>query len=82
MPIENNAEDSDDDPDRVLSTPKPLAASHRKDVTLSGKTYPPDIWFLLAPYIPPEDLLKFALICKDAYKVLLSTQFWKQLCKR
>ena len=47
-----------------------------------GIKYPADIWFLIAKYIPPEGLCKFALICRDAYRVLLSVQFWKELNKR
>lgn len=81
VPDENTADDSDD-PEEALPGPIPTIALNRKDRTPVGTTYPPDIWFLIAPYIPPEDLLRFALICKDAYKVLLSIQFWKQLCQR
>jgi len=48
----------------------------------TGIRYPPDIWFLIAKYIPPECLCTFSLICKDAYKVCLSVHFWKDLLKQ
>lgn len=50
--------------------------------TSFGTVYPSDVWFYIARYIPPEDLSRFALICKDAYRVMLSVQYWKELCKR
>lgn len=53
-----------------------------KDKSAVGVMYPPDIWFLIAKYIPPEELYRFSLICKDAYRVILSVHFWKQICKR
>lgn len=47
-----------------------------------GVVYPSDVWFLIAKYIPPEDFSRFSLICKDASRVILSVQFWKQICQR
>lgn len=48
----------------------------------SGIRYPPDVWFLIARYVRNEDLLRFALICRDTRNVLLSMHFWKQLYER
>ena len=47
----------------------------------SGIVYPPDVWYLIAQYVPVEDLCRFALICKDSSRVLQSVLFWKKLYK-
>lgn len=83
---------SEEDPvdDELLEeTNKPSLMSHspknkriEKPKEEYGALYPSDLWFLIARYIPPEDLARFALICKDAYRVVLSAHFWMQLCKR
>lgn len=54
----------------------------KEETVSSGVVYPQDVWFLVAKYIPPEDLGRFALICKDASRVLYSVRFWKQLFHR
>lgn len=78
----------DSDSDEVaLSTPMSLSLKNKKapkqeKKSAHGTVYPSDVWFHIAKYIAPEDLSRFALICKDAYRVILSVQFWKQLCQR
>ncbi|XP_043926140.1 transmembrane protein 183A isoform X2 [Protopterus annectens] len=47
-----------------------------------GDEYPVDIWLLLASYIRPEDVGKFALICKNAWIVSCTAAFWSRLYKR
>ncbi|MGH0187409.1 UNVERIFIED_CONTAM: hypothetical protein FKN15_025055 [Acipenser sinensis] len=47
-----------------------------------GAEYPVDIWLLLASYIRPEDICKFALICKNAWAVSCTAAFWSRLYKR
>ncbi len=79
---------SHSDSDEKVSKSAPMSHSPRskktklKDKLTGGIVYPSDLWFLIATYIPPEDLSRFALICKDAYRVILSVHFWKQLCAR
>uniref|UniRef100_A0A3P9J660 Transmembrane protein 183B n=1 Tax=Oryzias latipes TaxID=8090 RepID=A0A3P9J660_ORYLA len=47
-----------------------------------GGDYPVDIWLLLASYIRPEDVCKFALICKNAWIVTCTAAFWTRLYRR
>ncbi|RVE72585.1 hypothetical protein OJAV_G00040660 [Oryzias javanicus] len=47
-----------------------------------GEDYPVDIWLLLASYIRPEDVCKFALICKNAWTVTCTAAFWTRLYRR
>lgn len=64
--------------------------SHRKKKTVtlevvnneSGIDYPIDIWFLISEYILPEDVGKFAAICKTSLAVVSSAKFWFNLYKR
>lgn len=46
------------------------------------RDYPLDIWFLISEYIRPEDVGRFAGICKTSYAVVQSAKFWFYLYKR
>lgn len=50
--------------------------------TDEGKTYPLDIWFLISEYIRPEDVGRFAGICKTSFAVICTAKFWFGLYKR
>lgn len=47
-----------------------------------GDEYPIDIWLVLSAYIRPEDVCKFALICKNAWTVTCTAAFWTRLYRR
>ncbi|KAJ8360496.1 hypothetical protein SKAU_G00170210 [Synaphobranchus kaupii] len=47
-----------------------------------GEEYPVDIWLMLASYIRPEDICRFALICKNAWTVTCTAAFWTRLYRR
>ncbi|XP_044035229.1 transmembrane protein 183A isoform X3 [Siniperca chuatsi] len=47
-----------------------------------GGEYPVDIWLMLASYIRPEDVCKFALICRNAWTVTCTAAFWTRLYRR
>lgn len=49
---------------------------------LRGKVYPLDIWYLISEYIRPEDVGRFAGICKLSYAVVCSPKFWFSLYRR
>lgn len=78
------------DNDMAEMTQKLLAAEKKKrskriKETLHsniGDDYPLDIWLMLASYIRPEDIMKFALICKNAWTVTCTAAFWMRLYKR
>ncbi|TMS19115.1 Transmembrane protein 183 [Larimichthys crocea] len=47
-----------------------------------GAVYPVDIWLVLASYIRPEDVCRFALICRNAWTVTCTAAFWTRLYRR
>ncbi|KAM8915854.1 transmembrane protein 183A isoform 3-T3 [Spinachia spinachia] len=47
-----------------------------------GGEYPVDIWLMLACYIRPEDVCRFALICRNAWTVTCTAAFWTRLYRR
>lgn len=47
-----------------------------------GFDYPFDVWFLIAEYIRPEDVGRFAGICKTSFAVVCTAKFWFKLYKR
>ncbi|XP_078346080.1 transmembrane protein 183-like isoform X2 [Oculina patagonica] len=59
----------------------------KKDITCKesdecGLIYPLDVWCLLAEYIRPEHVQKFALICKGARQAINMRTFWLRLYER
>lgn len=44
--------------------------------------YPVDIWFVIAQHIHPDDVCRFALICKTTASVVATPGFWYSLYKR
>lgn len=47
-----------------------------------GVDYPVDIWLVLSSYIRPEDVCRFALICRNAWTVTCTAAFWTRLYRR
>ncbi|XP_034022824.1 transmembrane protein 183A [Thalassophryne amazonica] len=47
-----------------------------------GEEYPVDIWLVLSSYIRPEDVCRFALICKNAWMVTCTAVFWTRLYRK
>ncbi|XP_037830971.1 transmembrane protein 183A isoform X2 [Kryptolebias marmoratus] len=47
-----------------------------------GENYPVDIWLVLSSYIRPEDVCRFALICRNAWTVTCTAAFWTRLYRR
>ncbi|XP_029908033.1 transmembrane protein 183A isoform X2 [Myripristis murdjan] len=47
-----------------------------------GEEYPVDIWLVLSSYIRPEDVCRFALICRNAWTVTCTAAFWTRLYRR
>ncbi|XP_066529130.1 transmembrane protein 183A [Hoplias malabaricus] len=50
--------------------------------SIDGDEYPIDIWHVLAAYIRPEDVCRFALICRNSWAVTCTAAFWTRLYKR
>lgn len=47
-----------------------------------GKDYPFDIWYLIAMHIAPEDVGRFALICRSSNQVVNTVPFWIALFRK
>ncbi|XP_063218164.1 transmembrane protein 183 isoform X2 [Bacillus rossius redtenbacheri] len=82
-------EDEDEDQDGDVSEPEVTArrpARRRKrasgDAGLGDREYPLDVWFLISEWIRPEDVSRFACICRAALQVAASARFWFQLYRR
>ncbi|XP_041639951.1 transmembrane protein 183A isoform X2 [Cheilinus undulatus] len=54
----------------------------RRKESSDGQEYPVDIWLVLSSYIRPEDVCRFALICKNAWTVTCTAAFWTRLYRR
>lgn len=48
----------------------------------AGNDYPIDIWYLIAEYIRPEDVGRFAGICKTSFEVVCTAKFWFRLYRK
>lgn len=47
-----------------------------------GNEYPLDVWYLISDYVRPEDVGRFAGICKISRAVVQTAKFWFGLYKR
>ncbi|CAG0890760.1 unnamed protein product [Cyprideis torosa] len=52
------------------------------DEGITRKSYPVEVWFLIAEFIDPEDVGTFAAICGTTASIVRSTGFWINLYKR
>uniref|UniRef100_A0A2K5JL00 F-box domain-containing protein n=1 Tax=Colobus angolensis palliatus TaxID=336983 RepID=A0A2K5JL00_COLAP len=68
--------------ERTVSRKK-KSKMHKEELDAAGgEEYPMDIWLLLASYIRLEDIVKFSLICKNAWTVICTAAFWIRLYRR
>uniref|UniRef100_A0A2K6E767 Transmembrane protein 183A n=1 Tax=Macaca nemestrina TaxID=9545 RepID=A0A2K6E767_MACNE len=68
--------------ERTVSRKK-KSKRHKEELERAGgEEYPMDISLLLASYIRLEDLVKFSLICKNAWTVICTAAFWIRLYRR
>ncbi|KAM6980028.1 transmembrane protein 183A [Aplochiton taeniatus] len=87
---DDNLESSDDlDPEEEEGNNQTKEALKKKNKrrkasseSSSGLEYPVDIWLVLSSYIRPEDVCRFALICRNAWTVTCTAAFWFRLYKR
>ena len=73
--------------DKTMSRSKRSKSKKKNNVTGDdssecGLIYPLDVWCLLAKYIRPEHVQKFALICKGARQAVNMRTFWLRLYNR
>lgn len=47
-----------------------------------GNDYPIDLWYILSEYIRPEDVGRFAGICRSSFEVVCTAKFWFHLYRK
>ncbi|XP_062299949.1 transmembrane protein 183A isoform X2 [Scomber scombrus] len=85
-----DALDSSDDLDPEKDEENETKVAHKKknkrrkasSESSDGGEYPVDIWLVLSSYIRPEDVCRFALICRSAWTVTCTAVFWTRLYRR
>ncbi|XP_058488325.1 transmembrane protein 183A isoform X1 [Solea solea] len=85
--VETEALDSSDDLDPEEDGENENKVAHKKKnkrrkESSDGEEYPVDIWLVLSSYIRPEDVCRFALICRNAWTVTCTAAFWTRLYRR
>lgn len=62
---------------------KPIETSTELDEANNNHViYPNEVWFLISEKIQPEDVGRFALICKQTYHITTTMKFWRSLYLR
>jgi len=69
----------EDSPPAAVDPPKLSIVSSTTTILID---YPNDVWHLLAAYVAPEALWKFASLCKAASAVLHTPGFWRRFYTR
>ncbi|XP_061388316.1 putative transmembrane protein 183BP [Musca vetustissima] len=70
---------------KCLGAAEEVLTEMMNDTVITTPTYSyisNDIWFHLANHIPPEDVQRFALICKPSADCLKTRNFWMQLYQK
>jgi hypothetical protein len=74
-----------DEEEEEILLPKPKQSSKQISTIENNyyeKDYPFDFWYLIAMYIAPEDIGRFALICRTTNHIVNTTVFWISLFKK
>ncbi|KAM3878329.1 transmembrane protein 183A [Diretmus argenteus] len=76
--------DPEEDGENETKVARKKKTKRRKESSESsdGGEYPVDIWLVLSSYIRPEDVCRFALICRNAWTVTCTAAFWTRLYRR
>lgn len=87
VPLPECSEDEEEDNAKTLPATVKGKARQRGRCSASeqektGVAYPSDLWYVLSQHIDPEDVRKFATLCKDAYGATRTCQFWRNVYER
>uniref|UniRef100_A0A3P8NX28 Transmembrane protein 183A n=1 Tax=Astatotilapia calliptera TaxID=8154 RepID=A0A3P8NX28_ASTCA len=80
----SDEQDPEEDGENETKVSRKKKNKRRKENSESsdGVDYPVDIWLVLSSYIRPEDVCRFALICRNAWTVTCTAAFWTRLYRR
>lgn len=67
---------------KLKSKRKSKISSENFDPNHIYAQYAIDIWFLISKHIQPEDVCRFALICRQTAGICTSSSFWLNLYKK
>ncbi|XP_058443182.1 transmembrane protein 183 [Malaya genurostris] len=77
-----SADDGDDDAIQGSSVKTSVEDGIHEAANISYVDYVIDIWYLISEQIRPEDIWRFALICRKTYVVVQSAKFWQHIYKK
>lgn len=77
---EEEVQENQSDQHKSSKSSKNVCKSVKEPET--GCTYPADVWYLLSLYIFPEDVCRFASICRYANIAINTLTFWRHLYHR
>lgn len=75
-------DDVDDDVNTGKKSAKNKLSSKDEMENQNYSIYSNDIWFLISEYIQPEDVMRFALICRQTYAITTTMKFWRNMYQR
>jgi len=70
---------SDEEEEIILPKPKQICIMK---IDSYENDYPFDLWYLISMYIAPEDIGRFALICRTTNRVVNTIAFWIAIFKK
>ncbi|XP_056129872.1 transmembrane protein 183A [Lampris incognitus] len=76
------SQEEDDENEARAACKKKNKRRKESSESSDGGEYPVDIWLVLSSYIRPEDVGRFALICRNAWTVTCTAAFWTRLYRR
>jgi hypothetical protein len=72
-----------DDQQEEIRSPQRKSYSKRIWTRITDEeNYPFDVWYLIGIYIAPEDIGRFALICRMTNRVVHTPAFWISIFNR
>ena len=83
--MERDNEDSDkeeQEPSSCLITRTNANTGSEKEKPGHNLIFPSEIWIILSDYIQPENVGKFARVCKTTHNIVSSQSFWRRLYRR
>ncbi|XP_047202438.1 transmembrane protein 183A [Girardinichthys multiradiatus] len=78
----DDPEDDEGENETKVARKKKNKRKKESSESCDGEDYPVDIWLVLSSYIRPEDVCRFALICRNAWTVTCTAAFWTRLYRR
>ncbi|GFO19107.1 transmembrane protein 183 [Plakobranchus ocellatus] len=80
--IKDDVEEQEEDQATSKASSHKTRKKNNSESECSRRTYPEDLWHILADYIDPEDIGSFAGICHGTHQVTYLSSFWRKLYKR